>query len=72
MSTSKSLKSIIIVSLCVAIVSFAGWYFWESSKPTPPQYYTATADKGDLTETVTATGTLKPFLDVMVSSHSWF
>jgi len=69
MSTSKSLKSIIIVSLCVAIVSFAGWYFWESSKPTPPQYYTATADKGDLTETVTATGTLKPFLDVMVSSQ---
>ena len=69
MANSKPIKTIILITLGVVIASLVGWYFWEASKPTPPQYYTATADKGDLTEAVTATGILKPSLDVLVSSQ---
>jgi HlyD family secretion protein len=69
MAKSRTFGGLITVALIVVLIGFISWYFWQSSQPTPPQYYTATVDRGDLTESVTATGVLKPFLDVIVSSQ---
>ncbi len=69
MAKSPKLLSLIILTVFALLAALGGLYLWQSSKPAPPQYYTATADRGDLIESVTATGVIKPFLDVLVSSQ---
>ena len=53
----------------MAAVMFAGFYFWGSDSSTP-QYMTARIDKGNLRNTVTATGALQAVTTVQVGSQS--
>jgi len=43
-----------------------GWWILKNQKPTAPEYLTDTVQKGDITQIVTATGTLKPVINVTV------
>jgi len=43
-----------------------GWWYFNNRKPEPPVYTTETVYKGDITQIVTATGTLKPVINVTV------
>lgn len=43
-----------------------GWWFFEGQKTKAPEYVTETVSKGDITQIVTATGTLKPVINVTV------
>lgn len=43
-----------------------GWWYFNNRKPELPQYTTETLYKGDITQIVTATGTLKPVINVTV------
>ena len=56
--------------LAVAIVAVAGgiWYF-NRDDDSAPQYVTAVVTRGDLTQVVTATGTLNPVTNVTVGSQ---
>jgi len=53
----------------MAAVVFAGFYFWGSDS-TSPQYLTARIERGNLRNTVTATGTLQAVTTVQVGSQA--
>ena len=46
--------------------SGGGWWYFKNQKPDAPEYLTETVRKGDITQIVTATGTLKPVINVTV------
>ncbi len=54
---------ILIVAGC------GGWWFYHHRKADPIQYQTIGVNKGDITQTVTATGTLNPVVNVQVGSQ---
>lgn len=56
---------LVIVLALLAIGGGAAWYFVQSQND-GPLYQTATVTRGELTKTVTATGTLNPVLNVQV------
>lgn len=63
----SSRRWIVIVLLFLA--AGGGWYYWVRHNNKAPEYYTTAVTRGDVVQTVTATGTLQPVLDVLVSSQ---
>ncbi len=55
-----------LVLLLLAAAAGAGWWFFKIQKPDAPEYLTDTVAKGDITQIVTATGTLRPVINVTV------
>ncbi|HEY1718760.1 MAG TPA: efflux RND transporter periplasmic adaptor subunit [Verrucomicrobiae bacterium] len=62
------LKWLIIVS-AIIVVAAGGFWFFHRGDGDVPQYQTATVERGDLTQVVTATGTLNPVVNVTVGSQ---
>ena len=62
------LKWIIIFLIAGAVVAGGVWYF-QHGKNDAPQYQKVTVGRGDLTQVVTATGTLNPVVNVTVGSQ---
>ncbi len=52
-----------------AAAAAGGWAYWRAHQERAPEFYTAPISRGDITQTVTATGTIKPLLDIVVSSQ---
>jgi HlyD family secretion protein len=46
-----------------------GWWYYQHRKPAATEYLTETLAKGDITQIVTATGSLKPVINVTVGSQ---
>jgi HlyD family secretion protein len=61
------LKWLIIVSAIILVA--AGFWFFHHDGGDGPQYQTATVGRDDLTQVVTATGTLNPVVNVTVGSQ---
>ena len=59
----------IITLLIIGALGGAGWWYYQSSHETAPEYQTAAVTRGDLTNAVTATGQLGPVLNVQVGSQ---
>ena len=64
----KSSGGIIALALIV-IVAVGGWLFWSRKTEKGPEFYTSAVGRGELVQSVTATGTIKPLLDSLVSSQ---
>ena len=62
-------KKLLLGGGFMAAVVFAGFYFWGNESSTP-QYMTARIEKGNLRNTVTATGALQAVTTVQVGSQS--
>ena len=62
-------KKLIIGIAAVATLALAGYYFW-SSGTAAPAYLTAKIERGNLRNTVTATGTLQAVTTVQVGSQA--
>jgi len=62
------LKWVIIVCAIIAVAAGGGWYF-KHGNSSAPQYETTPVTRGDLTQLVTATGTLNPVVNVTVGSQ---
>jgi HlyD family secretion protein len=62
-------KRLILGIGAVAVLALAGYYFWGSSS-TAPAYMTAKVERGNLRNTVTATGTLQAVTTVQVGSQA--
>jgi HlyD family secretion protein len=62
-------KKLLIGGGMMAAVVLAGFYFWGDDSGTP-QYMTARVDRGDLRNTVTATGALQAVTTVQVGSQA--
>ena len=59
----------IIFIVVVLAAAAGGWYYWHTHEHKGPEYYTTTVTRGDIVQTVSAAGTIKPLLDVIVSSQ---
>jgi HlyD family secretion protein len=55
--------------LLVLAAAGGGWWYLKHSGPDEPQYLTAPVTRGEMTQVVTATGTLNPVLNVTVGSQ---
>ena len=58
-------KWIVIIIIVIAAIA-GGFFFFTRNHNDVPQYETVTIGRGDLTQTVTATGTLNPVTNVLV------
>ncbi len=65
---SKRMK-LILGGAVVAALALAGFYYWRNSS-TAPVYMTARVERGNLRNTVTATGTLQAVTTVQVGSQA--
>ena len=66
--SNRRVKWIIIIVAAVAVIAGGVWYFAGRNEATP-QYQTVLVARGDLTQVVTATGTLNPVTNVTVGSQ---
>ena len=62
-------KQLIIGGVAVVLLAAAGFYFW-GGNATAAQYLTAKVERGNLRNTVTATGTLQAVTTVQVGSQA--
>jgi HlyD family secretion protein len=62
------LKWLIIIS-AIVLVAAGGFWFFHRGDDGAPQYQTTAVVRGDLTQAVTATGTLNPVVNVTVGSQ---
>src|SRR6266550_150019 len=62
-------KLLLIGGASVALLAVAGYYFW-GNQSSAPQYMTAKVERGNLRNTVTATGTLQAVTTVQVGSQA--
>jgi HlyD family secretion protein len=59
----------IVLLLLIAAGGWFGWKYWKSPRNNLPEYRTAQIARGDLVQTVTASGQLNPMLSVQVGSQ---
>src|SRR6266576_5712822 len=62
-------KKLLMGGAAVALLAVAGYYFW-GNQSSVPQYMTAKVERGNLRNTVTATGTLQAVTTVQVGSQA--
>src|SRR5258706_3498097 len=62
-------KKLLMGGAAVAVLAVAGYYFW-GNQSSAPQYMTAKVERGNLRNTVTATGTLQAVTTVQVGSQA--
>lgn len=58
-----------VVLLLLAGAVGGGWWYWNKKRNAAPEFVTTTISRGDITQAVTATGTLNPVLNVQVGSQ---
>ncbi len=63
--TSRIVKWVVVLAL-LGGAGCGGWWYWQSRENGTPKYQTATVSRGDLTQTVTATGQINPVVNVQV------
>jgi HlyD family secretion protein len=62
------LKWLVVILIAGAVTAAGVWYF-KRDKGDAPQYQTTAVERGELTQLVTATGTLNPVVNVTVGSQ---
>jgi HlyD family secretion protein len=68
MATSRRSAGLVICILLLGLAA-GGWYYWKAHQEKTSEFYTAPVSRGEIVQTVTATGTIKPLLDILVSSQ---
>ncbi len=65
-SSVKRRRRAWLVTAVVLILALAGWYSWSSNVNRQPAFATATVERGDVEDSITALGTLEPlnYVDV--------
>jgi len=69
MASSKSSGGLVVTLVILVAAAGVGWYFWRENGEKPAEYTTTAVARGDLTQAVTATGTLQAVTTVDVSSQ---
>ena len=68
MAKNRSYSGLIVL-LVLLVLAGGGVYYWQAHKDKGPEFYTANVSRGEIVQSVTASGTIKPLLDVLVSSQ---
>ena len=62
------MKTFLVIVLLVALGG-GGWWYYNRNRNDAPNYVTSPVTRGDMTQVVTATGTLNPVVNVTVGSQ---
>src|SRR2546421_4988274 len=65
---SSRIKWLVMLVVLAVLIGGLFWYF-NSDHSAAPQYQTSVVTRGDLTQTVTANGTLNPVVNIQVGSQ---
>jgi HlyD family secretion protein len=65
---ASALKWILII-LLLGAAAWGGWWYWKRPGEKPPEYRTASVTRGDLVQSVTASGQLNPVVNVQIGSQ---
>jgi HlyD family secretion protein len=68
-STGANALKWILILLFLGGIAWGGWWYWKRPGDKPPEYRTAAVTRGDLTQSVTASGQLNPVVNVQVGSQ---
>src|SRR5258708_4579693 len=69
-SESGSARVLTIVAIVVAFaLAGGGYWYWKQASQKEPEYRTAAVTRGDVIQTVTATGQMSPLTNVEVGSQ---
>src|SRR5579863_1042366 len=63
------MKTLLVVVVLLAAVAGGGYWYWKNRGSDAPKYMTTSVTKGDLVQTVTATGQINPVTNVTVGSQ---
>jgi HlyD family secretion protein len=66
--SNRWVKWAVILGVAIVVIGGGVWYFWRGHN-NAPVYQTVAVTRGDLTQVVTATGTLNPVVNVTVGSQ---
>ncbi len=69
MAKSRSLVGPIITIIVVAALGYAGWYYWDKKSSKEPEYSTVKVTRGNIIQTISATGNLQTTSQVTISSQ---
>jgi HlyD family secretion protein len=69
MAKRKGSGGLILIFVIAVAAAAGGWYFWQQDADSAPEYTTTPVQRGDITQAVTATGTLQAVTTVDVSSQ---
>jgi HlyD family secretion protein len=69
MAKTKGSGGLILIVVIVLAAGACGWYFWQQGADKAPEFTTTAVQRGDVTQMVTATGTLQAVTTVDVSSQ---
>ena len=67
--TGASALKWILILLLLGAGAWGGWWYWKRPGEKPPEYRTAEVTRGDLIQSVTASGQLNPVVNVQVGSQ---
>ncbi len=68
MAKSRSYTRLIILVIFTAL-AIGAWFYFKPGKSAEPVYTTTTLSKGDISQVITATGTLEPVTSIQVGSQ---
>ena len=69
MATNSNFGKLFLVLVILLAAVGGGWWYWKTHTAEKITYKTTTVTRGDITQAVTATGTLNPVLNVQVGSQ---
>ncbi len=69
MAKSKSSGGLIFLTLLIAGGGYGAWYYFGAKSEKAPEFQTTKVTRGDITQTVTATGDLQPVVTVDIGAQ---
>ena len=69
MAKSKSYGGLIVLLIVIAGAAGGGWYFFRAKTVKQPEFQTTKVARGDITQSVTATGDLQPVVTVDIGAQ---
>src|SRR5688572_20018656 len=69
MAKSKSYGGLIFLLLVLGAAAGGGWYYFRGKTDKPPEFQTTKVARGDITQSVTATGDLQPVVTVDIGAQ---
>ncbi len=69
MAKSKSYGGFVVLLIVLAGAAGGGWYYFKGKKDKAPEFQTAKVARGDITQSVTATGDLQPVVTVDIGAQ---
>ena len=69
MAKSKSYGGLIVLLIVIAAAAGGGWYYFRGKADKQPEFQTTKVARGDITQSVTATGDLQPVVTVDIGAQ---